>query len=116
MSIDDNRRLAAAAFIALLALSVFWPAPAIEINDVCCHAHLTVDNLSFLGREAPAWDVAFWCIAGLFLLAMLQPTGDYKPSDFREVWPLVRATRIRLRWTDALAVPSAGILVAIVWR
>jgi membrane-associated phospholipid phosphatase len=116
MSIDGKRRLAAAAFIALLALSVFWPAPAIEINDVCCHTHLTVDNLSFLGREAPAWDVAFWCIAGLFLLAMLHPTNDYKPSDFRDVWPLVRATRIRLRWTDAVAVASAAILVAIVWR
>jgi len=114
MSIDAKRRLAAAAFIALLALSVFWPAPAIEINDICCHAHLTVDNLSFLGREAPAWDVAFWCIAGLFLLALLHPTGDYK--NFREIWTLLRAIRIRLRKTDAIAVFSAAILVAIVWR
>src|SRR3954468_24986831 len=116
MSIDAKRRLAAAAFIALLALSVFWPAPAIEINQLCCHAHLTVDNLSFLGREAPAWDIAFWCIAGLFLLAMLHPTGDYRRSDFREVWTLIRATRIRLRRTDAMLVICAAILVAIVWR
>jgi hypothetical protein len=116
MSIDAKRRLAAAAFVALLALSVFWPVPAIDINQLCCHAHLTVDNLSFLGREAPAWDVAFWCIAGLFLLALLHPSGDYKPSDFREVWTLVRATRIRLRKIDAIAAISAAILVAIVWR
>jgi undecaprenyl-diphosphatase len=115
MSIDDKRRLAAAAFIALLALSVFWPAPAIEINQLCCHARLTVDNLSFLGREAPAWDVAFWCIAGLFLLLLLQPRG-YQPSDFREVWTLIRATRIRLRKTDAMLVLYAAILVALVWR
>ena len=92
MSIDAKRRLAAAAFVALLLLSVFWPEPIVDVNRLCCHALLGVDDLSFLGREAPSWDVAFWCIAGLFLLAMLQPTGDYKPSDFREVWPLVCAT------------------------
>ena len=116
MSIDAKRRLAAAAFVVLLALSVFWPAPAIEINQLCCHAHLTVDNLSFLGREAPAWDVAFWCIAGIFLLALLQPSDAYKPSDFREVWTLVRATRIRLRKIGAIAAICAAILVGIVWR
>jgi membrane-associated phospholipid phosphatase len=116
MSIDAKRRLAAAAFIALLALSVFWPVPAIEINQLCCHAHLTVDDLSFLGREAPAWDIAFWCIAGLFFLAMLHPTGAYNRSDFREIWALVRATRIRLRKTDAFAVICTAIVVAIVWR
>jgi undecaprenyl-diphosphatase len=116
MSIDAKRRLAAAAFIALLALSVFWPAPAIEINQLCCHAHLTVDDLSFLGREAPAWDIAFWCIAGLFLLALLQPSTLYNPSDFRAVWTLLRATRIRLRKTDAFIVAASAVLVAIVWR
>jgi len=116
MSIDVKRRLAAAAFVVLLALSVFWPAPAIEVNQLCCHAHLAVDNLSFLGREAPAWDVAFWCIAGLFLLAMLHPSNAYKPSDFREVWTLVRTTRIRLRKMDAMAVVASAILVAIIWR
>jgi len=116
MSIDAKRRLAAAAFVVLLALSVFWPAPAIEINQLCCHAQLAVDNLSFLGREAPAWDIAFWCIAGLFLLAMLHPTGDYKRSDFREIWALVRATRIRLRRADAIIVVASAILVALVWR
>src|SRR5437588_6369832 len=116
MSIDAKRRLASAAFIALLALSVFWPAPAIDINQLCCHAHLAVDDLSFLGREAPAWDIAFWCISGLFLLALLHPSNAYKKSDFAEIWQLVRATRIRLRKTDAMAVIFAAILVAIVWR
>ncbi len=116
MSIDAKRRLAAATFVVLLALSVFWPAPAIEVNQLCCHAHLTVDDLSSLGREAPAWDVAFWCIAGLFLLILLQPSDTYKPSDFREIWTLVHATRIRLRRSDAIAAISAAILVAIVWR
>jgi membrane-associated phospholipid phosphatase len=103
-------------FIALLALSVFWPAPAIDINQLCCHAHLTVDDLSFLGREAPSWDIAFWCIAGLFLLVLLHPSNLYTPSDFREIWTLLRATRIRLRKTDALIGVVSAILVAIVWR
>src|SRR3954447_16727122 len=113
MSIDAKRRLAAAAFVALLALSVFWPAPAIDINQLCCHAHLAIHNLSLLGREAPAWDVAFWCIAGLFLLALLHSGTS---SDFREIWMVVRATRIRLRRADALTVVISAILVAIVWR
>lgn len=116
MSIDGKRRLAAAVFVALLALSVFWPAPAIEINQLCCHAHLTVDDLSFLGREAPAWDVAFWCIAGLLALALLHPSDLYKPSDFAEAWSLVRATRLRVRRSDAIILVCAAIVVALVWR
>ena len=116
MSIDDKRRLAAAAFIALLALSVFWPMPAIEINNVCCHAPLSVDDLSFLGREAPAWDVFFWCVAGLFAIALLHSAGHDTPLDFAAAWALVRAMRVRLRRTDALSVACAAIVVALVWR
>jgi membrane-associated phospholipid phosphatase len=116
MSIDGKRRFAAVGFIALLALSVFWPSPAIAINQFCCHAHLAVDNISFLGREAPAWDAAFWCIAGLFTLALLHPSGAYKPSDFGEAWTLMRAARIRMRRMDAIAIVCATIVVALVWR
>jgi membrane-associated phospholipid phosphatase len=115
MSIDGKRRLASAGFVALLALSVFWPAPAIEINQLCCHAHLTVDDLSFLGREAPAWDVAFWCIAGLFVLAILHPDGVDKRAGFAEAWSIVRATRVRVRWTDRITLICAAIVVALVW-
>lgn len=115
MSIDAKRRVASAAFIALLALSVFWPAPAIAINQLCCHARLAVDNLSFLGREAPAWDVAFWCIAGLFALALLHPDSVDKRAGFAEAWSLVRATRVRVRWTDRIAIIGAAIVVALVW-
>lgn len=116
MSIDGKGRIAAAAFIALLALSVFWPAPAIEVNNLCCDAHLAVDNLSFLGREAPAWDVAFWCVAGLFVLALLHPTAADEPLPFAEAWTIVRATLVRLRWADAIAVVSSAIAIVVVWR
>src|SRR6266699_2549699 len=91
MSIDGKRRLAAAGFIALLILSVFWPSPVVAVNRLCCNAPLGIDELSFLGREAPAWDVVFWCISGLFALALLQGAQDFSPirDEFR-------ATRLRV--------------------
>jgi undecaprenyl-diphosphatase len=111
MSIDARRRLAAAAFVALLLLSVFWPEPVVDVNRLCCHALLGVDDLSFLGREAPSWDVAFWCLAGLFALALMHPTSE--PRDYR----------VKLRGGQALMpVPLvlsffvSAIVVALVWH
>ena len=67
-----RRRVASAAFVALLCLSVWWPSPVVSVNQLCCHAPLPIDDLSFLGREAPSWDVVFWWIGGLVLNAILQ--------------------------------------------
>src|SRR5436309_13809588 len=113
MSIDDNRRqaaggddkcrLAGIAFMTLLALSVFWRWPVVSVNRLCCNAPLGVDELSFLGREAAAWDVAFWCIAGLFALALIDPSADY-----REPWRVLRAMRVRLRAADAAGFVAAA--------
>ena len=72
MSIDAKRHIAAFAFVALLVLSVFWPSPVVSVNRLCCNAPLPVDELSFLGREAPAWDAIFWCLSGLLALAIWQ--------------------------------------------
>src|SRR5881227_3364224 len=110
MSIDDKRRLGAIAFVTLLALSVFWPSPFVSINRLCCNAPLGVDELSFLGREAASWDVAFWCIVGLFALALVDWSADY-----REPWRVARSLRIRVRATDALALLGAAAIVAVVW-
>ena len=110
MSIDDKRRYAAAAFVTLLALSVFWPSPVVSVNRLCCNALLGVDELSFLGRETVVWDVAFWCIAGLLALALIDPSADY-----REPWRMLRAMRFRLRATDALAIVAAAAAVVAVW-
>jgi membrane-associated phospholipid phosphatase len=113
MSIASKRRLAAAAFLALLALSVFWPAPVLTVNDLCCHAALGIDNLSFLGREQPRWDMAFWCIAGLFALALFH-SGEYEWRDFREPW---RLPRPRLRPASAIALLGlSAAMVTMVWR
>jgi membrane-associated phospholipid phosphatase len=116
MSIDAKRRMASAAFLALLALSVFWPAPVIAVNDICCHAALRVDNLSFLGREAPSWDVAFWCLTGLLLLAIVQSA----PFTWRELWretlEQIRATRARVGAAQIAVVVTAALLTAAIWR
>src|SRR5689334_19235848 len=111
MSIDGKRRLAAAACIALLALSVFWPSPIVSINRLCCNASIGADELSFLGRESAPWDVAFWCLIGLFALALV----DWD-ADWREPWQVARALRIRFRAADALALLGAAVIVAVVWR
>src|SRR5215212_8255919 len=90
MSIDDKRRYASAAFVTLLVLSVFWPSPVVSTNQLWLDHDLSVDDLSFLGREAPSWDVAFWCLAGLLLLAIAQSADG---RDIGETWRTLRAMR-----------------------
>src|ERR1044072_4072937 len=91
MSIDDERhavpreskrRYAAAAFCALLILSVFWPSPVVSINRLWFNERIDVDELSFLGSDVPSWLVVFWCIPEVFLLILLKradPAAD--PQD-----------------------------------
>jgi membrane-associated phospholipid phosphatase len=114
MSIDGKRRLAAAGFLTLLALSVVWPSPVVSINRLCCNAALGVDELSFLGREAPSWDAVYWCLAGLFAIALLQ-SGEFAWSDFREPLAVARAMRLRVRGRDAVALAGAAVAVALIW-
>jgi membrane-associated phospholipid phosphatase len=114
MSIDAKRHSAAAAFVGLLILSVFWPAPVVSVNSLCCHASLAVDDLSFLGREAPSFDVVFWCVAGLVAIAIVQ-SGEW--HDWRAYRP-----RPAREWTWTSARPAALLLlfgvvvVALIWR
>lgn len=115
MSIDAKRRLAAAAFVALLILSVFWPSPIVSVNQLCCHAPLAIDDLSFLGREAPRWDVVFWCLAGLLAMAILLP-GGYDTGDFAEPWRMLRRMRIRVGAAPLVALVAVAIAVALIWR
>jgi len=110
MSIAAKRNLASAIFVALLLLSVFWPAPVVAINDFCCHAPLRVDALSFLGREALSWDVVYWCLAGLFGIALLQ-----QARDFAAVREEFRAIPFRATRSIALLAAVAGAAVALIW-
>lgn len=107
MSIDAKRRYAAAAFVTLLLLSVFWPSPVVSSNRLWFHEPLAVDELSFLGREAPSWDVVFWFFAGLLLLIILQSAESY---DFR----VVRFRRPSFR-RAILPLSLGAALTACVW-
>jgi membrane-associated phospholipid phosphatase len=109
MSFENSRRLAATAFVFLLALSVVWPQPVVDVNRLCCDASLGIDDLSFLGREAPRWDVPFWFLVGLFAIAMIQRGGDY-----REVIADVKS--IRIRRSPALLLIVGAVIVGATWR
>ncbi|MFL6245300.1 MAG: phosphatase PAP2 family protein [Thermoanaerobaculia bacterium] len=115
MSIEGKRRYAAAAFLTLLLLSVFWPSPVVSINRLWMDEDLDVDELSFLGREAPSWDVVFWCLAGLLLLAIVQSSDAN--ADLHEPLRQLRALRYG-RWfwrRDALRLVLGLVLTAFVW-
>lgn len=110
-----KRRLAAAAFVVLLLLSVLWPSPIVSANRLWLHQPLDVDELSFLGREAPQWDVVFWFFAGVLLLAIVQTASpDANP---REPLTQLRALRFeRTLWRDAAIGLAVGIaLTATAW-
>jgi membrane-associated phospholipid phosphatase len=116
MSTEGKRRTAAFAFAGLLALALFWPAPVLTVNDVCCHARLPIDDLSFLGREAPSWDVVYWCVAGIFLIVLLQTAES---RDFGEAWRIVRRARPVLGpRSSVLGLATIGgiVAVALTWR
>lgn len=115
MSTGDERHLAASAFVALLLLALFWPSPIVSINRLCCGAALGIDDLSFLGREAPRWDVAFWCIAGLLLIGIAQ-SGQWEWRDFAAPWRepdryLPRRTAVPL-----VVLTAGAAITALTWR
>lgn len=114
MSIVDKRRYAAAAFITLLILSVFWPSPIVSVNRLWLGEKLAVDELSFLGRQAPSWDVVFWCIAGLLLLAIMHSAEG---RDVREPLRQLREFRVEPRlWRGgAIRLVFGAVLVALVF-
>ena len=109
MSIESKRRYAAAGFLTLLVLSVFWPSPIVSVNRLWLGERLAIDELSFLGRQAPSWDVVFWCVAGLFLLLILQTAEG---RDWREPLRQFRALRFeRALWRRGALRLLAGLAV-----
>lgn len=87
---------AAGTFAALLVLSIVWPAPVLWLNAATVDAPLTIDSHSFLGREAPAADVLFWTIAGLYLLVLLHGRLDTLRAQWRELTAEARQIGSRL--------------------
>ncbi|HEX8617558.1 MAG TPA: phosphatase PAP2 family protein [Thermoanaerobaculia bacterium] len=115
LSRDAKRRYAAAAFCTLLILSVFWPSPVVSMNQLWVNESIDVDELSFLGREAPSWDVVFWCVAGLLLLLIVQSAEP--GADPREPLRQLRAIRFaRSLWRrDAIRLLAGAVVTACVW-
>lgn len=115
MSIAAKRRYAAAAFITLLILSVFWPSPVVSINQLWVEQDIDVDHLSFLGREAPSWDVVFWCFAGILLFVIVQ-TAE-READPRQPLARIRAARLPRHYGRHAALGAAvGVAAtALVW-
>ncbi|HEU5162699.1 MAG TPA: phosphatase PAP2 family protein, partial [Thermoanaerobaculia bacterium] len=111
------------AFVALLVLALVWPAPVVWLNEKTFDAPIEVDSKSFLGREAAQWDVVFWAIAGIFVLALFHAknaevslawagfrneTARF-PRRVAERWRTIRRGRI------AVAALAGSIVVAAVW-
>ena len=115
MSIESKRRYAAAAFVTLLLLSVFWPSPIVSINRLWVHEQLDVDDLSFLGREAPSWDAVFWCLAGMLLLVIVQSAD--RSADPRAPLAQVRGLRFDARVVRRamLGILAGAIATALAW-
>lgn len=115
VTLDRKRRYAAAAFATLLILSVFWPSPVVSVNRLWLHDSFAVDELSFLGREAPSWDAVFWCIAGLLLLAILQSADA--AADAREPWTQLRAMHVdgSILRRATLGLLAGAVATAIAW-
>jgi PAP2 superfamily len=111
-----RRLLASLAFAVLLLLSILWPAPVVELNALTLHESLAVDDLSFLGREQPAWDVVYWCLAGIFALALLHPSiaeGSFTLEAAREEAVAV-PRRLAARWRELrLSRIAAGLAAAV---
>ena len=59
-----------AVFVLLLVLAVSWPLPVLYLNEQTVDAPLRISEKSFLGREVPSWDVPYWCLVGLYVLAL----------------------------------------------
>jgi membrane-associated phospholipid phosphatase len=106
--------VAAALFVVLLAGSISWPAPALLVNRAFFDAPLDVSEVSFLGREAPRWDVVYWWIVGMALLALLHG----RVGQLRDSWPRFTGdlrlfgSELSQRLRRPRALPLLVILVA----
>jgi membrane-associated phospholipid phosphatase len=111
---DRKRRYVSAAFVTLLILSVFWPSPIVSANRLWFSEDLSIDELSFLGREAPSWDIVFWFFAGILLLLIVQT------AESRDIGEPVRQLR-NLRFERRVWLRIAGgllmgaIATTLVW-
>lgn len=116
-------RWSSAGFVLLMTLSVLWPSPVLWINDALFQAPLSIHEDSFLGREAPSWDLVFWGIAALLALAMLHARVSVLPecartftADLRRLSRGLRGVPRRVHpWRTILLLLIGSAVVALVW-
>jgi membrane-associated phospholipid phosphatase len=117
------RVLSAVGMVVLLLLSVAWPMPVIWLNDRTIDAPLAINESSFLGREAPSWDLVFWAIAGLYALSLvhagfanIRMAATELRSDLKEV---PRRLQRRIRSIPILPVLlfliASATVVSVTW-
>ncbi len=122
-SVRRKRAVASVAFIGLLLLSVSWPMPVVLLNEATFDTALPLHDKSFLGREAPSWDVVFWCLAGLYALAVIHFRADDARrssrdfvNDIRTAGPRMAAALRDLRPVRVFSVLLAGaVLTGLIW-
>ncbi|MGK2860005.1 MAG: phosphatase PAP2 family protein [Thermoanaerobaculia bacterium] len=106
--------VAGVVFVLLLVLAVIWPDPVLWINRAFFNRPISVSEVSFLGREAPRWDVVYWFLVGVAVLALLHG----RLGRVTEAWPAFREDvgmlrrRLWARLRRPRPGPLAGILVA----
>ncbi len=103
--------VAGAVFALLLLLAVIWPDPVLWINRSLFNQPISVNEVSFLGREAPRWDVVYWFLVGLALLALLHG----RVGRVAEAWPAFvdDAGSLRARLWARLRRPRPGPLLVM---
>lgn len=106
--------VAAVVFVLLLGTAVIWPRPVLWINDLTFRAELRISTVSFLGREAPSWDVVYWGFVGFAVLALFHG----RLGAAAETWAVVRqslsGTRERLSAVLQAAKRPRAVIAAIV--
>lgn len=115
-------RASSIGFIGLLMLALVWPAPVVWLNEATFNASIGVDERSFLGREAPSWDVVFWAITGVFALSLLHGRIDQAQASLRTVIADLRSVRRNapshlrhLGWRVITSVALGIVSVVLVW-
>lgn len=115
-------RRSSLGFVCLLTLSLIWPAPVVWLNQATFNLSISIDERSFLGREAPAWDVVFWGIAGVFALGLMHGRIHRARTSLRFLGPSLRevfrnsaATLRRLNRRHLLLILAGLLAVAAVW-
>ena len=85
-----DRVVFSSLFVFLLVLALFWPVPVLWLNELTVGAELNITSSSFLGREAPGWDVVYWGLVGLAVLALLHGRLENVRATWSEVRPVLR--------------------------